>query len=213
MAKKDNKKGTKKVSETKKKGTTTTTKNTKVKKEQVKKTTPVKEEKKVVTKVEEKVKKEEIKAPEVKPVEKKEEKQPKKCNKKLVYIICGVVVLAIILVIIILFMLKNNNKNKIEKSITSMGEQFYTEYYYPQITKNKSKKEIKELLSKFEKNGIKINLKNLAVFKGGKFKKEIDTFKNKDKECDKNSSKVIIRPAKPYGKNDYKIEIKLDCGF
>lgn len=212
MAKKDNKKGTKKVTETKKKGTNTTTKNTTTKKEQVKKTTPVKEEKKVVTKVEEKVKKEEVKAPEVKPVEKKEEKQPKKCNKKLVYI-CGVVVLAIILVIIILFMLKNNNKNKIEKSISSMGEQFYTEYYYPQITKNKSKKEIKELLSKFEKNGIKINLKNLAVFKGGKFKKEIDTFKNKDKECDKNSSKVIIRPAKPYGKNDYKIEIKLDCGF
>ena len=206
MAKKDNKKGTKKVSETKKKGTSTTTK-----KEQVKKQVPVKEEKKTVTKVEEtkeKVVKEETK---IKPEEKKEEKQPKKCNKGFIYIACGVVV--IVLIILVLFMIKNNNKNKIENSIINMGEQFYTEYYYPQITKNKSKKDINEILSKFEKNGIKINLKNLSIFKGGTYKKEIDSFKNKNKECDKEKSKVIIKPTKPYGKTDYKIEVQLDCGF
>ena len=211
MANKNNKKGTNKTTTNKKKPNNSTTKKT-----TTKKTTPIKKETKAVEKEkktpikeEEKIEvKEEVKE-EIKTVEKKEVK--KECNKKHIYIICAAI--AVILLVVIIFMIKNNNKSRIEKSIKNMGKQFYTEYYYPQITKNKSKKEISNILSKFEKSGIKINLKNLSVYKGGTFKKEIDTFKNKDKECSKEKTKVIIRPSKPYGKNDYKIEVELNCGF
>ena len=177
--------------------------------------TPKKEVKKEAIK-EEKVetKKEEVKEKKVekKPVvkeEKETKKEKKKCNKVIIIAICAVVVIAIGIVLKFI----NSDEKKITNSIKTMGESFYTEYYYPSLSKDRDKKELEKILSNFKDKGIKINLKNLAIYNNGKYKKEIDSFKNKDKKCNQTGTKVIIYPNSPYGKNDYKIDVELDCGF
>lgn len=205
--KKNTKKGTQKKV-VKKTTTTTTKKETKpvVKKEVVKETP-----KKVETKPEVKeIKKEENKV-EVKEVKKEEVK----ADKKKIITIASIILAAIIIVIIIIVAITSlfNKEKKISKRVEEMGKDFYSKYYYVELSKNRDKKELEKVLSKFEKIGIKINLENLSVYSSGKYNKEIETFKSKKKECDKKNSKVIIYPTKPYGKNDYKIEVELDCGF
>ena len=45
------------------------------------------------------------------------------------------------------------------------------------------------------------------------FSNKIKNFKNGDKACDKTNTMVIIYPTSPYGKNNYNVQVNLDCGF
>lgn len=177
--------------------------------------------------------KKEIKKEEV--IEKKEIKEekvaPKENDNKVIQIIAIVIVLAAVLGIV-LFLTRDarlSQEEKLEKSLTKMGEKFYTDFYYVEISKNKTSQEVSEFLSKYQDVGIKVNLDTLARYDDGlteddkdakndKDKKstnedEIAKFKNDDKECDKTKTRAVIYPKSPYGKNDYSIKAELDCGF
>ena len=129
------------------------------------------------------------------------------------------VAVALIVVFIVVFVFTNgkvggSQEDKLSKSLTKMGEEFYTEFYYKQISQNKSAAEVAENLEKFKDIGIKINLDNLARYKDGANKEEIAKFKNSNgKECNVQSTRAIIYPKSPYGKNDYTVKVELDCGF
>ena len=133
-------------------------------------------------------------------------------KKKLVIIIgAAVVVLAGIAVALVLIF-GGNNEKKLTNNLTTLGKQFYEEFYYP--SQEKSQEDVKAFVKKFEKTGIKVNLENIA--KVSKVDKELvdSMVNNKTKEkCDAKNSYVIIRPEKPYGKTNYTIEVNLDCGF
>ncbi len=147
----------------------------------------------------------------------KEEKVvPKeKNNNKVIQIIAIVIVLAAVLGIV-LFLTKDarlSNEEKLEKSLTKMGEKFYTDFYYTEISKNKTSQEVSEFLAKFQDVGIKVNLDNLSRYNDGANEDEIAKFKNDDRECDKTNTRAVIYPKSPYGKSDYTIKAELDCGF
>lgn len=144
-------------------------------------------------------------------VEKKEEiNKESKFDKKILYIIGGVLIIIVLIFVIVKCV--NNPKAKTTKSVKEMGKAFYTEYYYKELSNGKSKKELSDILSKFKDKGIKISINNLSLYKSGIYKDRIESIK-KDFKCDGKNTKVIIYPKSPYGKNDYKIDIELQCKF
>lgn len=156
--------------------------------------------------------KKEVKQEEVKGTLGKEEKKKKMIQ------ICAIAVGLIVVFIIVLFLTKGvfglSKEEKLEKSLTKMGEEFYTEFYYTEISKNKTSNEVSEFLSKFQDVGIKVNLDNLSRYNDNTNEDEIANFKNDDgTECNKTNTRAVIYPKSPYGKNDYTIKAELDCGF
>ena len=95
--------------------------------------------------------------------------------------------------------------------VVEMGRSFYENFYYEQV--GSSADERSTLLSKFTDIGIKVDLDNLSRYNNGEFKDEISKFKNKNEDCNKTNTKVVIYPKSPYGKTDYTVSTELDCGF
>ena len=157
---------------------------------------------------------------EEKKVEKKTEvKEAKTSNSSKKSTVSGLTVIIILIVVfaVVYALVKvlggNSLENNLNKSLTKMGEDFYTEYYYPEISKDKSSAEVTAILEKFKDIGIKIDLDNLSRYNDGANKDEIAKFKNNGKACNQKTTRAIIYPKSPYGKKDYKVEVELDCGF
>ena len=133
-------------------------------------------------------------------------------DKKKIGIIAGVAVVVIAVVVGLILFLGRSNEKELNANLTKLGKQFYEEFYYP--SQEKSQDDVKAFVKKFEKIGIKINLENIA--KISKVDKSlVDSMVNKKtkEKCDVKQSTVTIYPEKPYGKNNYKIEVNLECGF
>ena len=133
-------------------------------------------------------------------------------DKKKIGIIAGVAVVVIAVVVGLILFLGRSNEKQLNANLTKLGKQFYEEFYYP--SQEKSQDDVKAFVKKFEKTGIKINLENIA--KISKVDKSlVDSMVNKKtkEKCDVKQSTVTIYPEKPYGKNNYKIEVNLECGF
>jgi hypothetical protein len=151
-------------------------------------------------------------------IEKKEEKDTKKEYKSIAtLIIVGSVFCILFLVISFvkqynILNFDNFSVNKKENEIKSMASEFYSDYYYTELKKTKSDKEMKEFLTKFKDFGVKIDLNSLLSYGSGKNKDKANIFKNKKgKDCDGVLSRAIIYPKSPYGKNDYSIKVELKC--
>ncbi len=135
-------------------------------------------------------------------------------DKKKIGIIAGVAVVVIALIVGGIFLIKSllPNESELKNNLSTLGKQFYEEFYYP--SQEKSQEDVKAFVKKFEKTGIKINLENIA--KISKVDKNlVDSMVNKKtkEKCDAKQSTVTIYPEKPYGKSNYKIEVNLECGF
>lgn len=148
-------------------------------------------------------------------VKTKEMTKEEKRNKMI--LICSIAVGLVIVFVVVFCLTTRSNKSledELSESLTKMGEEFYTDFYYVEISKGKTATEISDNLSKFKDIGIKINLDNLSRYNDGKNKEEIAKFKNeKGTACDMTNTRAIIYPTSPYGKNDYTIKVELDCGF
>lgn len=149
-----------------------------------------------------------------KPIENVKNDEKKTSKKKIITIGSIVLGIIIIIVLIILCITVFFNKEKvITRKIKAMGKDYYNNYYYDALSKNRKKEELDTILSKYVETGIKIDLKSLEKYSSGKYKEEIKKLKSDKKECDKSNTAVIIYPQEPYGKNNYKIKVELDCGF
>lgn len=137
----------------------------------------------------------------------------KDCNKK--GLIVGIIILVAIAVVILIIALcggKKTNEEELKANLEKLGGQFYEKFYYP--AQEKSQKDVKDFISKFEKTGIKVNLENIA--KISVIDKElVEGMVNSktNEECDKINSYAVIKPKSPYGKKDYTVEVTLACGF
>lgn len=138
-------------------------------------------------------------------------------KKKLIELGAIALVLIVIIFAVVFFFAKGSKPNletQLNKSLENMGKDFYTNFYYVEMTKNKSSEEVSEFLSKYQDIGIKVDLDNLSRYDGERYKDEVAKFKNEDgKACDMKSSRAIIKPKAPYGKDDYTITVELECGF
>lgn len=137
-----------------------------------------------------------------------------KKGKKILLIIILLILLVIIGFLIFFFTndLRLSDEEKIVNDLTSMGEEIYMSYYYPYISSGKNLDEIKEFLQKYETIGLKFNLTELEKFSED-FSNKIKRINNAGKTCDKTNTMVIVYPTSPYGKNNYNIQISLDCNF
>lgn len=132
-------------------------------------------------------------------------------DKKKLGIIIGAV-LVVIGIVIGFVVMNKSNEPQLTSNLEQLGKNFYEDYYY--TSQEKSQKDVKEFVKRFENTGIKVNLENIS--KLSKIdKKLVDSMVNNktNKKCDEKKSVVTIYPKKPYGKTDYKIEVKLECGF
>ena len=131
--------------------------------------------------------------------------------------ICLISIGLIVVLVVVMFLtrgLRLSQEEKLSKSLTDLGEEFYTEFYYDEISKGKTSDELAEFLSGFQDVGIKVNLDNLSRYNDNANEEEIAKFKNeKDEACDKTNTRAVIYPKSPYGKNDFTIKAELDCGF
>jgi len=134
-----------------------------------------------------------------------------KVNKKRVIFIA--IILILFIGVITFVFLHNTNEKKLERSLRDMGKDFYENYYYDQTGETEKEKEA--FLAKFKTVGIKVNLDNLSRYKNEENAEKIKAFVNKDtkKECNKETTRVIIYPQEKYGKTDYDLKVELDCGF
>lgn len=144
-------------------------------------------------------------------------------NKK-TFIVSGVALLLVIIVIVgsvVLFgkgSSMSNKEDELNKRLKELGKEFYEVQYYPNLVNSKTGKlmsddEKKEYAEKFKDTGIKIDLDSLARIYGSEKDKILEEFKNEDKACNYNNTRIIIWPKAPYEISSYEIETILDCGF
>lgn len=138
-------------------------------------------------------------------------KEKLKENKKIAIIIAVALVILIAIICALLFS-KKSNEEILKVNMEKIGKTFYEDYYYP--SQEKSQEDVKAFLEKFQQNGIKINLTNLA--KVSKIDQSLinDMVNAKTKKkCDFDKTYVTIYPKKPFKKDSYKMKVDLDCGF
>ncbi len=144
-------------------------------------------------------------------------------NKKAI-IIAVVAFLVVVLVIIgsvTLFGKSNalpNQKEHMESRLKELAKEFYEVQYYPNLANSKTGEamtddEKKAFAQKYKDTGITIDLASLARLYGDEKDKILEEFKNNDKACNYDNTKVVIYPKDPYNVSSYEVKIILDCGF
>ncbi len=154
-------------------------------------------------------------------VREEEPKKVKKTTKNTLFNvknICIAVVSILVLVLIIFLIIKGvNPQKKLEKYMKELGKVYYEEVYYSSFNKEDERS---EFLAKYTTLGIKTDLSNLVRAVASKndlpsSEEILAKFVNKKtgKECNRTNTKVFFYPTEPYGVKDYKIDVKVDCGF
>lgn len=135
-----------------------------------------------------------------------------KAKKIILIILLSIVV--IILGLLIFIFIKNNSvtEEQFVTKLNSIGSEIYSTYYYPNVTVGMSEEEIKTTLSKYETLGLKFSLDEVEKI-DDEYKKVIDNFINKNKQCSKEESMIIIYPQSPYTSDSFKIEVKIPCKY
>ncbi len=111
----------------------------------------------------------------------------------------------------------SSNESRLESDLTTLGRDFYQNYYYNQLTTAYEDEKLTNFLAKYKETGIKVNLDNLSRYPSETLDNAALTsaFKNShtNQECDKSSTKVTIYPESPFGRENFRIESELSCGF
>lgn len=122
-------------------------------------------------------------------------------------IIIGVISLAIVTVAAALIMAwVLAPERMIERQITDLTNNYYREYFYPEIEKNAS--DLETTMKKYEETGFtEVSLLQLmAEDSDGEFEKLLEY-------CDEDDTTVVFYPVAPYGEGDYKVEYRYSCSF
>jgi len=146
-----------------------------------------------------------------------EETTPKRKKSKkaliLILLVAAVAAVALTLFLIIKLDPEKQKQEELTAHMETLGSSFYTEILYKQLEESRSEAEKKEFLQKHEDTGISVSLDNLDRTASEENKTRIEDFKYKDEDCDKDATKVLIYPQAPFGRDDYRVEVKLECGF
>ena len=146
-----------------------------------------------------------------------EETTPKrKKSKKALILIILIAAVAIAVTIFLIIKFNNPEKRKQEEltaHMETLGSDFYTETLFKQLEESRSEAEIKDFLQKHEETGISVSLDNLIRTASEENKTKLEDFTYKDEDCDKDATKALIFPQAPFGRDDYRIEVRLECGF
>jgi hypothetical protein len=127
-------------------------------------------------------------------------------------IIIGVVVfillVGLVAVLIVNSKTEKSIKNRYEKIVRELGQDFYENHYYDLVTAKNGNAYIEA----FSELGFTIDLDSLSSI-SIKSKNKASKLEGKDYTCNKYTTKVVIHPKDPYGMKDYDMDVILDCGF
>ena len=107
---------------------------------------------------------------------------------------------------------KTINEEDFVQSLTTTGEEIYSEYYYKYISANKTNEEISDYLKKYETIGLKFDLNEIEKY-SDESKTLVERFIKGNRDCKKDETMIVIYPKSPYTKTDFTSEIKMDCGY
>lgn len=95
-----------------------------------------------------------------------------------------------------------------EQALTAIAEDYYENYFYDKFADGRSEDEVKEALAHYAEPGFReLNLVQLLNYDGAKQAENARYFE----DCDQTRTAVKIWPEEPYGKSDYRLEVKLVC--
>ena len=118
---------------------------------------------------------------------------------KVILISVFIIVLGIIIGVVLYF----NSDYKLNKdrknNILTVSKNYYENYYYPSVDE--------DFFKKYKDKSIKIPLTLINNSNSLKDKINNKLFK----ACDFNNTYVEIIPESPYGIEDYKVKVNLDC--
>lgn len=120
----------------------------------------------------------------------------------------------LILIFVFVFLISTgtivfSKEKRLSNDFQMLGQNFYTDFYYKQVSTGKSEKEVSNFLSQFKEIGIKVSLGNIEKYNTEENNKKIK--KLEKAKCSKTDSIITIYPKSPYGKNDYTLKINLKC--
>ena len=133
-------------------------------------------------------------------------------NKKLV-----IVLIALIVIILVVFGIFLANKNKTKNTLNNYNETmkelakiFYEDQYYDLVVNSRGK----EALAVYSERGIDVDLNTLGNI-NSKAKRLAEKLVNIDtkESCDKEKTKVNVKPKDPYERGDYEVNVTLDGGL
>lgn len=136
-----------------------------------------------------------------------------KSNKKDQLIIYSLLTgIFVVLLIGIIFIPNSKASSNLENQLLDLSVVFYKEYYYKQLANAYDNEKLIAFLDHYSEMGIKVNLANLkeyAAFKDD-YQKLVNDF-DPNNNCNSKDTYVIFYPITPYGEDDYKTEVILDC--
>lgn len=118
-----------------------------------------------------------------------------------------IAIILVIILVIVGIVVTNKKEDKTEKYLKDLAKFFYEDHYYD--AQGNEQMTSKEYVEQFKQYGFTANLDNLSRY-GNVDKKKVDYLINEAK-CNKENTKVIIKPVEPYGKKDYHIEVVKEC--
>jgi len=102
---------------------------------------------------------------------------------------------------------------KSEKIFSDLSRDYYENFLYPNFVKEHADDNLDEVFSEYEKKSFEpVKLRQILNY--NTYDKKIDYreyFQNEKFKCNTNTSSVEFTPVAPYGKNDYKMTVVLNC--
>ncbi len=97
---------------------------------------------------------------------------------------------------------------KLKLETEKIATDYYETYFYPKLAS--SEKGAKDFLEKYTESGLApVPLRQLLLFDNARHQDSRPLYETE--ECNTNNSLVLFYPKSPFGKKDYRIDIKLSC--
>ncbi len=126
------------------------------------------------------------------------------------WLLLSIVAACVVMVSIALLLeTRDTPREKAEKQLATLSDDYYIEYLYPRLLGNLSNNPA-EVLSEFTETGVPVTyLRQLLHYNDDEHAEMSETFAEID--CDTNMTGVKYYPVEPYGPRDYKITYTWSC--
>ena len=110
---------------------------------------------------------------------------------------------------VLIFNILNTPERITKGKIEGFAREYYEEYFYEDFIATSS--DTDSLLASYTEKGFSpVPLRQLLLFDGGRHYDEQTAL---SEYCDLNATKVTFYPESPYGKTNYRMDIKFACEF
>ena len=130
-------------------------------------------------------------------------------RKKTIAIVAAAILLLLSCIATFIF-LNGKDERKMTSTLIELGRDWYENSYYDGFSESSRA----EILARYKDSGFMINLENLSLHNSEATAEKLKIFKiDEEGGCDKEETKILIKPKEPYGKTDYHTQFYYSCEF